>query len=139
MNMLDPFMPPLALANIMEIKLRASRQATAPKAASEIDSRAGATGADASDTAAHGDDDLMSEPSPPMPSSATPDDGVFTLRQWLQQVDAARATWDRLNMVDLLCTEGDEDELIKLVQRRYAISHDEATRQVQTFFQEQTS
>lgn len=58
---------------------------------------------------------------------------------WQDKVDAAKVTWDRLSMAELIDSQGIEHRLIALVQSCYGISVREATRQVKTFFQEQES
>ena len=54
--------------------------------------------------------------------------------KWKQQVGAAKIMWGKLTDDELLKLEGQEDRLTGLVQERYAISRDEADRQVKSFF-----
>ncbi|MDP2227600.1 MAG: hypothetical protein Q8J78_09005 [Moraxellaceae bacterium] len=53
--------------------------------------------------------------------------------KWQQQVGAARTTWGKLTEDELVKSGGHEQKLASLVQGRYAISHDEASRQVKKF------
>lgn len=86
--------------------------------------------------AAHGDDDLMSEP-PKKLAPAPPVEAPAA--NWPQQIDAAQATWSKLSEPELLRTEGVEHRLILLVQQRYAITRVRATRQVKSFLAEQAA
>jgi len=54
---------------------------------------------------------------------------------WKQQVNAARIAWTRLSVDELLGSEGCQDRLAKLVQERYALSSDEASRRVRNFME----
>ena len=52
---------------------------------------------------------------------------------WKQQVGAAKIAWGKLTDDELLQTEGHEEKLAGLVERRYAITRDEAAKQVKQF------
>jgi uncharacterized protein YjbJ (UPF0337 family) len=54
--------------------------------------------------------------------------------KWKQQVGAAKITWGKLTEDELLKFEGHQDRLAGAIQERYAISRDEADRQVKAFF-----
>lgn len=54
---------------------------------------------------------------------------------WKQQVGAAKIAWGKLTEDELLRLEGHEQKLAGLVQERYAISRDEADKQVKSFFE----
>lgn len=54
--------------------------------------------------------------------------------KWKQQVGAAKIAWGKLTEDELLRLEGHEQKLAGLVQERYAVSRDEADRQVKSFF-----
>ena len=54
--------------------------------------------------------------------------------KWKQQVGAAKIAWGKLTEDELLKLEGHEERLTGLVQERYAITRDEADRQVKRFF-----
>jgi uncharacterized protein YjbJ (UPF0337 family) len=54
--------------------------------------------------------------------------------KWKQQVGAAKIAWGKLTDDELLKLEGHQDRLAGLVQERYAITRDEADRQVKSFF-----
>ncbi len=54
--------------------------------------------------------------------------------RWKQSIGAARIAWSRLTEDELLQAEGHEQKLSGLLQRRYAITHGEAVRQVRAFF-----
>lgn len=58
--------------------------------------------------------------------------------KWKQQVGAAKIMWGKLTDDELLKLEGHQDRLTGLVQERYAVSRDEADRQVKSFFKENT-
>jgi uncharacterized protein YjbJ (UPF0337 family) len=53
---------------------------------------------------------------------------------WKQQVGAAKIAWGKLTEDELLKLEGHEQKLAGLVQERYAITRDEADKQVKEFF-----
>jgi len=55
--------------------------------------------------------------------------------KWAQQVGAAKVAWGRLTEDELLKLEGHEQKLAGLVQERYAITRDEAEKQVRNFFE----
>lgn len=57
--------------------------------------------------------------------------------KWKQQVGAAKIAWGKLTDDELLQVEGQSQKLTGLVQERYALSRDEAEKQVNTFFQKQ--
>lgn len=54
---------------------------------------------------------------------------------WKQQVNAARIAWAKLSVDELLESEGRQDKLVGLVQERYALSRDEASRRVRNFME----
>lgn len=53
---------------------------------------------------------------------------------WKQKVGAAKIAWGKLTEDELLRLEGHQQKLAGLVQERYAISRDEADKQVKDFF-----
>lgn len=55
--------------------------------------------------------------------------------KWKQQVGAAKIAWGKLTEDELLKSEGHEQKLAGLIQERYAITRDEADRQVKDFLQ----
>jgi len=59
--------------------------------------------------------------------------------RWKQQVGAAKIAWGKLTEDELLKLEGHEQKLAGLVQERYAITRDEADKQVKNFFDKQKS
>lgn len=59
--------------------------------------------------------------------------------QWKQQVGAAKIAWGKLTDDELLKVEGHAQKLAGLVQERYAITRDEADKQVKTFFDQNKS
>ncbi len=59
--------------------------------------------------------------------------------KWKRQIGAAKITWGKLMDDELLKLEGHEQKLAGLVQERYAITRDEAEKQVKAFFDKQTS
>jgi uncharacterized protein YjbJ (UPF0337 family) len=61
--------------------------------------------------------------------------GTDTLKaRWKQQVGAAKVAWGKLTDDELLQTEGHAQKLSGLVEERYALTRDEAARQVKAFF-----
>lgn len=59
--------------------------------------------------------------------------------KWKQQVGAAKIAWGKLTEDELLKLEGHEQKLAGLVQERYAVTRDEADRQVKSFFEKNRS
>lgn len=55
--------------------------------------------------------------------------------QWKQQVGAAKIAWGKLTEDELLRLEGHQEKLVGLVQERYAVTRDEADKQVKSFFE----
>ncbi|MWV17367.1 CsbD family protein [Pseudomonas sp. L-22-4S-12] len=53
--------------------------------------------------------------------------------KWKQQVGAAKIAWGKLTEDELLQSEGHEEKLAGLIQERYAITRDEADKQVKSF------
>jgi len=54
--------------------------------------------------------------------------------KWKQHVGAAKIVWGKLTEDELLKSEGHAQKLTGLVQERYAITRDEADKQVSAFF-----
>lgn len=54
--------------------------------------------------------------------------------KWKQHVGAAKIAWGKLTEDELLKLEGHQDRIAGAVQERYAITRDEADRQVKDFF-----
>lgn len=54
--------------------------------------------------------------------------------KWKQQIGGAKVAWGKLTEDELLESEGHEQKLAGLVQERYAITRDEADKQVKKFF-----
>ncbi len=55
--------------------------------------------------------------------------------KWKQQVGAAKVAWGKLTEDELLKSEGHQQKLAGLIQERYAITRDEADKQVKDFIQ----
>jgi len=55
--------------------------------------------------------------------------------QWKQQIGAAKVVWGKLTHDELLKIEGHAEQLVGLVQERYAITRDAAQHQVNSFFE----
>ena len=53
---------------------------------------------------------------------------------WKQQVGGAKLAWGKLTEDEILKSEGRAEKLSGLVQERYAITRDEADKQVKKFF-----
>jgi uncharacterized protein YjbJ (UPF0337 family) len=56
--------------------------------------------------------------------------------KWKQHVGAAKIAWGKLTEDELLVVDGRRDKLAGAIQERYAISRDEADRQVKEFFEQ---
>jgi uncharacterized protein YjbJ (UPF0337 family) len=54
--------------------------------------------------------------------------------KWKQHVGAAKIAWGKLTEDEFLQLEGQHQKLTGLVQERYAITRDEADKQVKAFF-----
>ncbi|MGK2914874.1 MAG: CsbD family protein [Porticoccaceae bacterium] len=54
--------------------------------------------------------------------------------KWKQQVGAAKVAWGKLTEDELLQLEGNQQKLAGLIQERYAVTRDEAEKQVNDFF-----
>ncbi|WP_297792473.1 CsbD family protein [uncultured Marinobacter sp.] len=54
--------------------------------------------------------------------------------KWKQQVGKAKLAWGKLTEDELLAAEGRQEKLAGLVQERYAITREEAEKQVKEFF-----
>ena len=57
---------------------------------------------------------------------------------WKQQVGAAKIAWGKLTEDELLKSEGHAQKLAGLVQERYAVTRDEADKQIKNFFDKNT-
>ena len=57
--------------------------------------------------------------------------------KWKQQIGAAKVAWGKLTEDELLKLEGHQQKLAGLIQVRYAITRDEAEKQVRRFFDKQ--
>jgi len=53
---------------------------------------------------------------------------------WKQQVGEAKIAWGKLTDDEILKSEGHSQKLAGLVQERYAVTRDEADKQVKAFF-----
>lgn len=84
--------------------------------------------------AAKGDDSVMSQPPPPNQQQQALPSGDALKGKWKQQIGAARIAWGKLTEDELLRLEGHQQKLAGLVQERYAVTRDEADRQVREFF-----
>jgi uncharacterized protein YjbJ (UPF0337 family) len=59
--------------------------------------------------------------------------------RWKRRIGAAKIAWGKLTEDELLQIEGHEQKLSGLIQQRYAITRDEALRQVKAFFSKHRS
>ncbi|MGD8418478.1 MAG: CsbD family protein [Pseudomonadales bacterium] len=55
--------------------------------------------------------------------------------KWKQHVGAAKLAWGKFTEDELLKMEGRQEKLAGAVQERYAITRDEADKQVKEFFE----
>lgn len=54
--------------------------------------------------------------------------------KWKQQVGSVKLAWGKLTEDEILKSEGRTEKLAGLVQERYAVTRDEADKQVKKFF-----
>ena len=97
------------------------------------DCSAGTTACAANDSAplraAGGDDSVMSEAPPPATA-----DAELARARWQRSVAAAHGVWSRLTEDELLQIQGDPQQLACRVAECYAISVEDASKQVESFF-----
>ncbi|MCY1265745.1 hypothetical protein D9M68_216270 [compost metagenome] len=55
--------------------------------------------------------------------------------KWRELVGTARVVWDELTVAELIGSEGDAQKLTSLIQERYEMTHEEAEKQVLSFFE----
>ncbi|MDE3738972.1 MULTISPECIES: CsbD family protein [Pseudomonas] len=55
--------------------------------------------------------------------------------KWRELVGTARVVWDELTVAELIGSEGDTQKLANLIQERYQMTHEEAEKQVISFFE----
>lgn len=55
--------------------------------------------------------------------------------KWRLLAGLARIVWDELTLEELLKSGGDLDKLTNLIQKRYDMTHDEARKQIVSFFE----
>ncbi|MCY1278364.1 hypothetical protein D9M68_318440 [compost metagenome] len=55
--------------------------------------------------------------------------------KWRELVGTARVVWDELTVAELIGSEGDTQKLANLIQERYEMTHEEAEKQVISFFE----
>lgn len=55
--------------------------------------------------------------------------------KWRLLAGLARIVWDELTLDELLKSGGDLDKLTNLIQKRYDMTHDEARKQIVSFFE----
>lgn len=56
--------------------------------------------------------------------------------RWKRQVGAAKIAWGKLTEDELLKAEGHQHKLAGLIQERYAITRDQADKQVKSSFEQ---
>ena len=83
--------------------------------------------------AAKGDDEIMSRPQQEQQQQAMPSADQVK-GKWKQHVGAAKIAWGKLTEDEFLKLEGQQQKLAGLVQERYAVTRDEADKQVKAFF-----
>ncbi|WP_447593895.1 CsbD family protein [Aquipseudomonas campi] len=54
---------------------------------------------------------------------------------WRHLAGLARIVWDDLTLDEVIKSGGDAQKLIGLVEKRYGMTHDEARKQVMSFFE----
>ena len=55
--------------------------------------------------------------------------------KWRELVGTARVLWDELTVAELIGSEGDPQKLANLIEQRYEMTHEEAEKQVISFFE----
>ncbi|TBU74011.1 general stress protein CsbD [Pseudomonas daroniae] len=55
--------------------------------------------------------------------------------KWRLLAGLAQIVWDELTLDELLKSDGDLDKLTHLVQKRYDMTHDQAHKQIVSFFE----
>lgn len=55
--------------------------------------------------------------------------------KWRELVGTAKTVWDELTVAELISSEGDAQKLANLIQERYEMTHEEAEKQVISFFE----
>ena len=89
--------------------------------------------------AAKGDDQIMSRPQQEQQQQMSLPSVDEIKGKWKQHVGAAKIAWGKLTEDEFLQLEGQEQKLTGLVQERYAITRDEADKQVKAFFDKNKS
>lgn len=89
--------------------------------------------------AAKGDDEIMSRPQQEQQQQMSLPSVDEIKGKWKQHVGAAKIAWGKLTEDEFLQLEGQEQKLTGLVQERYAITRDEADKQVKAFFDKNKS
>ena len=89
--------------------------------------------------AAKGNDEIMSQPQKEQQQQMSMPSAEELKGKWKQHVGAAKIAWGKLTEDEFLKLEGDQQKLTGLVQERYAITRDEADKQVKAFFDKNKS
>lgn len=55
--------------------------------------------------------------------------------KWRELVGTAKTVWNELTVAELISSEGDAQKLASLIQERYEMTHEEAEKQVISFFE----
>ena len=55
--------------------------------------------------------------------------------KWRELVGTAKTVWDELTVAEMISSEGDAQKLANLIQERYEMTHEEAEKQVVSFFE----
>jgi uncharacterized protein YjbJ (UPF0337 family) len=56
-------------------------------------------------------------------------------KNWRKLADLALIVWDELTLDELIKSEGDAQKLTNLVQQRYDMPREDASKQVMSFFE----
>ena len=86
-----------------------------------------------------GDDEVKSRPQQEQQQQMSLPSVDEIKGKWKQHVGAAKIAWGKLTEDEFLQLEGQEQKLTGLVQERYAITRDEADKQVKAFFDKNKS
>ena len=62
-----------------------------------------------------------------------------TNSRWKGRIEAAKQNWDKLTEEELLNSDGQMQKLSELVQERYALSRDDAEKQIKLFYSKNKS
>jgi len=125
------FTPAKAMSDPKETAQEAIHQVMSKSAARQLIPNSNAV--NPSTKADKGDNEMTNKPAQHIPSA----DEIKGI--WKQHVGAAKIMWSKLTDDEFLKLEGHVQKLTGLIQERYAITRDEADKQVKSFFEKHQS